>query len=188
MSAIDDLFSKEPEQRYVEFCLDRDLRDALSEAQQNLTVARAEATSIRPTDKERFEDANRRIADLEEIVADLVEQARPKLIRIDFGALDPQEFDDLKGEHRPTSQQLSKARQEKAPQPEWNNDTFEPALVAAACIKVTGPSGTADGMSLETAEQMWTSRSYNEAERSWIFNTALSATMMRTRIDIPKGG
>lgn len=182
MGVIDDILAKEPEHRTVEFCTDQQLREALAEAQFELEKARQRA------DQSRSPDARREVNDLETKVEELLKEAKTKLIRLTFGALDPEHFDELKGQHRPTEKQLTAARKEKAAPPEWNSDTFAPVLVAAACIKVESPSGTADGLSLDDTKAMWASKAYNTAERNEMFNAALAATLTRTRIDVPKGG
>lgn len=188
MGVIDDILAKEPEQRTVEFCTDRHIREALSEAQADLGRARIRADQLRPGDGDRATSVHAEISDLEATVESLTEQARANLIRFTFAALDPEVFDEIKGKHRPTETQLTAARKEKTSAPQWNVDTFPPVLVAAACVKLEGPSGTADGLSIEGAQAIWKSRSYNEAERAELFNTALGATLTRTRVDLPKGG
>ena len=186
MGVIEDIHAKEPEQRFVEFCMDREIREALSAAQVDLERARRRADQLRG-DKDQGDDLRREIDHLDEQVRELGEQAKGRMIRFTFAALEPERFDDLKGEHRPTEPQKTKARKEKGPEPEWNTDTFPPALVAAACVKVESPSGEIDGLSVEDAEAMWKSRSYNDAERAELFNTALGAQLTRTRIELPKG-
>lgn len=188
MGVIDDILAKEPEQRSVEFCIDRHLREALSEAQHELEKARARADQLRGGDRDRADEVRRTIVDCEEKVAELIESTKDKLIRFTFAALDPEVFDEIKGKHRPSEKQLTVARKEKTTPPEWNLDTFPPVLVAASCIRIDSPSGTVDGLSVEDAEKIWKSRAYNTAERNELFNTALGATLTRTRIDLPKGG
>jgi hypothetical protein len=187
-SVLDDIHGKEPEQRQVSFCLDRELREQLATAQFELSQAQRRRDLVSPGNRGRVEDAQRDVDELQDRVDELAEQAKGRIITFVFAALEPNDFDDLKGEHRPTSVQLSEARKAKEPQPEWNPDTFPPALVAAACVNVTSPSGSQDGLSVEDAQKMWRSRSYNEAERGELFGTALSAQLTRIKVDLPKGG
>lgn len=188
MGVIDDILAKEPEQRTVEFCTDRALREQLSEAQGDLERARRRADQARSSDKDRAHDLQAEVDVIEERIDGLLADVRERgLIRFTFAALDDTEFDALKGQHRPTEQQRTTARKAKQPEPEWNTETFPAALVAAACVKVESPSGSVDGLSTEDAERIWKSRAYNEAERAELFNTALGATLTRTRIDLPKG-
>lgn len=188
MSILDDLLGKEPEQRTVEFCMDRELTRRLSEAQLDLEKAKRAEGGVRSNDRDKTSAARAAVEDLEVRVSDLVAEVQGRLIRFTFAALDPQEFDRLKGEHRPTEKQRTDARKNDTQIPDFNLDTFPPVFVAAACVKVQTPSGSQDGLSVDAAEAMWVSRSYNDAERAELFNTALNATVTRTRIDLPKGG
>lgn len=187
MGVIDDILAKEPEQRTVEFCTDRALREKLATAQHELNVARSKAPKERG-DQDQADMSARQIEDLEERIETLTAEIEERgLIRFTFAALEPSEYDELKGKHRPTEQQLTRARKEKRAQPEFNTDTFPPVLVAAACVKVESPSGSVDGLSIEDAERIWKSRAYNEAERAEMFNTAYFAQVTRTQVDLPKG-
>ncbi len=188
MGIIDDILAKEPEQRHVEFIKDRALREDLSTAQLDVEEAKLRLTRVPSSDKDAARDLRREIGDLDQLIEELWERAGKNLIRFTFAALAPEVFDELKGTNRPTQHQLTEARKEQRPSPDWNNDTFEPVLVASACVKVETPSGTSDGLSVEDAETMWKSAAYNRSERNDLFNTALSAQLTRTRIDRPKGG
>jgi hypothetical protein len=48
-------------------------------------------------------------------------------------ALEPDEYEDLIDEHPPTPGQIEKAGKNPSEMPEWNDDTFYPALLAA-CV------------------------------------------------------
>lgn len=48
-------------------------------------------------------------------------------------ALEPDEYEDLICEHPPTREQIEKAGKDPSEMPEWNADTFYPALLAA-CV------------------------------------------------------
>lgn len=48
-------------------------------------------------------------------------------------ALEPDEYEDLIDEHPPTPGQIEKAGKDPSEMPEWNADTFYPALLAA-CV------------------------------------------------------
>lgn len=183
MSVLDDVFGKEPEHRTVEFILDHDLREKLATANYDLEMARLKAGRKDVTSEDRAA-----IAEAQERVDDLVPLARGRLIRFHFQALDPTEYDALKGAHRPTEAQRTEARKAEKQAPEWNTGTFPAALIAKACVLVESPSGTAEGLSVEDAERLWKSRSYNDAERAELSNTALNATMTRMRVDLPKDG
>lgn len=186
MGVIDAILGKDPELRSLEFIRNREVREALAGAYMEL--ADAQARAARTPAAAQLVEVRREISDIEQRIDGLVEEARKHLIRFTFAALEPEEFDELKGHHRPTDKQQRDARNRKEQAPDWNLKTFPPVLVAAACIKVETPEGDADGLSLEDAQAIWSSRSYNEAERNELFNTALEATITRTRIDLPKVG
>lgn len=182
MSIIDDLLGKEPEQRTVEFCLDRDLRTRLAETQYELEQAKRRAASRTATDADRDT-----VADLEYQVEQLIPDVRARLVRFVFNAIPTDAYDALKGQHRPTEAQKTEARKAGLPVPDVNTRTFPPALIAAACTRVETPSATAPGLTVEEAEQLWASDAYNQAERNELFNTALEATVRRIQVDLPKG-
>lgn len=51
----------------------------------------------------------------------------------EIAALEPDEYEDLIAEHPPTREQIEKAGNDPSEMPEWNADTFYPALLAA-CV------------------------------------------------------
>lgn len=190
MGVLDDLLGKDPEQRSVDFIADRTIRERLSEAQSDLDDAKRALSRVRQGDTDGKAAAERVVDDCRQVVDDLLEQARPHRIRFTFDALDAQAYDGIKGqkEHRPTEHQRTVARKANLPEPEWNTDTFPPAVISAACVGVTTPNGNQPGLSVEEARQLWASRAWNQAERGELFNAALGATVTRTRVDLPKDG
>ena len=188
MGVIDDLLAKDPEQRDVEFCTDHQIREALSRTQYRLAELRRRLDGISGTNREVIRELRKEIDDLVAREEDLISQAREKLVRLTFKALPGDQFDELVGQHRPTETQRTEARKAKRAEPTFNTDTFPPVLIAAACIRVETPSGSADGLSPEDAERLWRSDSYNDTERAEIFNTAHAAQVSRMRIDLPKDG
>lgn len=178
-----DIFAKEPEQREVYFCLDRDLRHRVSSAQQKLQATKFRSGQSNTGDGKPSPE----VADLQAELDALLEEAKGRLITFTFSAIDPQEYDNLRSAHLPTPAQLTKARQEERDRPDFNVDTFPPAIVSAACTKVVGPSGKADGLPLETVQEMWKSPAYNDAERAMLSNAANGVQFTATVIDVPKG-
>lgn len=180
MSVLDDLLeAKEPELRRCEFCLVHDLREQWTKAKTKAGAARTAA------DARGSRDANV-VAELEaaeQELDDLREQIGQHLVVFQFRSIDRVEFDRIKKENRPTEQQRTEARKAGTNPPEWNTDTFAPALVAAACVTVTGPSGTQPGLSTEDAVKLWASDRWNEAERAELFHTALAAYVSRTDME-----
>ncbi len=184
MGILDDLQAKEPETRTVEFCMDHGLAERLAEARYERDRTRREA-GRKHVDERAAQEAEAAAEKAEEVYLELVEEVRGKTIRFVLAAVDPVTFDRLKAEHRPTDKQRTDARKNNTDVPEWNVDTFPPALVTASCIKVSGPSGEYDGLSLEEAQAIWTSPNWNSAERAELGNAAMAAYLTRTRLDLP---
>jgi hypothetical protein len=181
MSVIDDLLAKEPEQRTVRFCLDAELRRALADAQARV---RAAAETVNRTAPSAKGSARESLEAAEEKAAELLAEARENTVTFVFGAVPPEQFKALRDAHPPTDEEKRRAKAEDAAEPEWSA-SMQPEFVAAACVQVKGPSGTADGISVEDARRIWSSPSYNVAERGELFNAALAATLTRTnaRVD-----
>jgi hypothetical protein len=182
LSIADDLFEgKPPEIRTVQFPTDRDLAERYNAALARHETASVMARTYPDGDRERTE-----LAEAEEERDRLAAEMRGKLITFTFRSVDPETFDRLKAEHRPTESQKTAARKTGRDIPEWDPDTFGPALVAAACVKVEGPSGVQDGLSTEDAQRLWASERWNAAERGELQNAALGAYLTRIRVDLPK--
>jgi len=182
MSAIDDLLQKRPEERTVVLPLDFELAHAAAQAEDRLNQAKA--MSDRPgATVEAISVTEDRQAEYDKAV----EALRGQTATFTFRSIAPQTWDELKREHRPSESQRTEARKQGQAPPEWNEETFSPALIAAACIKVITPSGEQPGLSIDEATKLWTSDSWNKSERAELFNAALSAFVARTRmIDLPK--
>lgn len=178
-SVMDDVLEgKDPEQRTAEFCTKADLRERWGELKSKAQRARIQADA-RPKDQAAAAELEQAEHDLDE----LRQTIAGHLIRFTFHPIERDEFDKLKGENRPTETQRTEARKNGGQPPEWNTATFGPALVAAACVKLTGPSGEQPGLSPEEATAIFTSKRWNEAERAELFNTALAAYLSRTPMD-----
>ncbi len=176
MSVMDDVRRKEPEFRHVEFCLVHRLRERWSDARRKLRTAE-QVVARSPTVAAREE-----LAEVERTLEELREEVGGQLLRFTFRSVERTEFDRIKGQHRPSETDRTAARKENRAVPEWA-DTFQAALVAAACTEVRGPSGTQAGLSVEEAGEVWTSSNWNEAERAELFHTALAAYVSRTEVD-----
>lgn len=174
MSVIDDVLRKEPEYRSIDFCLRHDLRERWVKAQ-----ARAATTKMlldkTPSSKEARQEHNAAVAELDL----LREEVGPEMLHFKFRSLAREEFDAVKAQHRPTHAAITDARKNGTGTPEWAT-SFQPALVAAACCLLRGPSGEQDHLSAEEAVAIWSSDRWNEAEKSELFHTALGAYVSRT--------
>jgi hypothetical protein len=179
MSVMDDVLQgKDPERQVAEFCLKAELREQWSKAKGKEAMARIQAEA-RPKDQAASAELEAATAELDE----LRECIQGAMLRFVMHPVDRQTFDRLKSENRPTETQRREAKTQGLQPPDWNTATFAPALVAASCVELTGPSGTQDGLSTEDAVAIWSSPRWNEAERNELFNTCLAAYLSRTPMD-----
>lgn len=184
MTVIDQLLGKKPQQRTISVCLDPAVGTTFAAAR--AAHQRAQHLSDEKPDDPGLAGA---ASDARAAYDEALDAVRDKLVHLTFQAIDPQALDELKSQHRPTSTQQTDARKRKDPDPEWNVDTFPPALIAASCILVEGPSEKQDGISVEDAVKLWSSPSYNESERAAIFNKALEAQLIVVQLgELPKVG
>lgn len=179
MSVMNDaLEGKEPEQRVAEFCLKVELREQWAKARDKERKARIQAEA-RPKDQAAAAD----LEAAEQEVKELRATVQGALLRFVFHPVDRERFDELKAENRPTDKERTEARKNGNQPPEWNLAGFAPALVAASCVELTGPSGKQEGLSVEDAQAIFSSPRWNEAERAELFHTALGAYLSRTQLD-----
>lgn len=182
---MDDVFAKDPEVREATFCMDRKLAQRLYDAELERDRTKREARRSHSDEQARAE-AEAAAEDAQAAYDALVEQVQGRLITFRFRPVEPNDWDALKAKHRPTEAQRTEARKKGDKQvPEWNVDTFPPAFVALACYEVESPSGTNPGISAEDAERIWSSDVWNNAERAELFNTAYSAYVTRTVVELP---
>jgi hypothetical protein len=182
MSVIDDLLAKKPETRTVEVPLDPELADRYMEAKLAYDQAKRSSEAA-PKDRDKADEVER----LREECDALREDLQPSMAKFVLRSVSPVEFEALKGKNRPTEKQRTSYRKAGVEVPEWNPDTFQPALVAAACIEVTTPSGKLDGLNEEDALKVWQSESWNVGVRNELFGAALSAYFSFTKVDLGKG-
>jgi hypothetical protein len=199
MGVLEDLGAKKPETRKAEIPLDPELAQEWAKAKQALAAARQALTEARQDSARAAsaggmallrEDIEARQAEVDEAKAKLdaiEEELGPKMATFVFGSVSPEEFDALKNEHKPTGKQRDEAR--KAGEGiEWNPETFQPALIALACRKVTTASGDKDGLTVEeVSSTIWGNPAYNVGIRNELFSAALAAYMFHTRVDLGKG-
>jgi hypothetical protein len=181
MSVLDALLSKKPEERTVAFCLDPDLaeRHRHAKALAERLRSQSENASTNAELAARAEDA---ALVLEELEAKL----EGSLVRFTFRAIDGDTFDRLKAKHRPTETERTEARKIGQPPPEWGR-AFQPALVAACCVNVDTPEGSQPGLSEEEVAAIWSSASWNQADRAELFHSCLATYMTRTKAVLDTG-
>ncbi len=149
MSVIEELLAKRPETRTVSVPLDPALAQRCVEAESRYQQAKR-SSQVAPKDEERA----RELEEAREASEALRQELEANSAQFVLRSISPVHFEKLKGENRPTEKQRTDSRKAGVDPPEWNPDTFQPALVAAACVKVTTPSGTQEGLSEEDARRI----------------------------------
>jgi hypothetical protein len=143
---MDDLLAKKPETRRVEVPLDPDLAERYSTAKVRLDQAKR-LSDASPKDGDRAADLEAAQEECDALRAEL----EPCMAKFVLRSVSPVEFEALKGKNRPTEKQRTDYRKSGVEAPEWNPDTFQPALVAAACVEIVTPNGTQDGLAEDDA-------------------------------------
>ncbi len=182
MGVIDDLLAKKPETRKVEVPLDPELAERYMDAKTRYDQAKRSSDAA-PKDGDKAAEVER----LREECDALRDELSPRMARFVLRSVSPTEFEALKSANRPTEKQRTDYRKSGVEAPEWNPDTFQPALVAAACIEVATPNDTQEGLSGEDALKIWQSESWNVGVRNELFGAALSAYFGFTKVDLGKG-
>lgn len=182
MSIIDDLLAKKPEIRTVPVPLDPEIADRYAEAKARVDQAKRSSASV-PKDDERSQELDDARVACDALRAELECTLSHFVLR----SVSPVEFEALKGANRVTEKQRTEYRKAGIDPPEWNPDTFQPAMVATACIEVRTPNGKQDGISEEDALRIWKSEAWNVGVRNELFSSALLAYFSYTKVDLGKG-
>jgi anti-sigma-K factor RskA len=177
MSIVDELLAKKPETRTVPIPLDPALAERYTEAKTQHEQAKRSSDAA-PKDTDRAAEVERCRAELDA----LAEELKPHMSEFVLRSVSPTEFEELKTANRPTERQRTDYRKAGVEAPEWNPDTFQPALVAKACLSITTSSGTQ-----EDALRIWQSDAWNVGVRNELFGAALSAYFSFTKVDLGKG-
>lgn len=185
-SVLDDLLSRKPETRTVKIPLDPDLAQEFLDAKREVRKLEDRLESRRRT-AERFPDDGAIATSVEEVqdqlvaaeerVDELKEQVAKAQAVFVFGSISEQEFDEIKGrkECQPTAAQIQEAKKLTGKRPTWNQQTMEPIMVAASCLKVTTPSGSQEGLSEEQVHELWKTPAWNVGARQLLVSAAFEA-------------
>lgn len=149
-------------------CLNSALTNKVDELEKEVREAMVQAR-LRPEDGEAAEAFEALQAELEEAK----EAKRQQTALFVFRALGRKELEDLERAHKVTKEQVSAYRDEcrtmQVPPnnpPNYNYDTFPPALIAASAVKPE--------ISLDQAIEMWNSPEFSKGELGAIFQHAWS--------------
>jgi hypothetical protein len=153
-ATIDDLLSKkEPLVKTAYFIADADLAD-------RWTTAKA------LVDELRFSLDEPAIKAAKEAVDDLRDEVRAATRAIRFKALGRDGLEKLIDKFPATEQQRRDAKKQGLAEPRWDPEKFPAQILAASAISPR--------MTVDQAQELWTSDSYNRGELELILGTALT--------------
>lgn len=162
------LAMKEPTVQTVRVCLSADLAARISEARQEMTIAR---NMVAAAGEGQSPQRAERLVQAEQELEALQVEADPVLVDFKFQSIGSANYDALLADHPPSPKQkkdhkaaLQDAQQSFKPL-EFNVDTFPPALTAAASLEPK--------MTDEDTAEMWNSPSWNQAELMALFAAAV---------------
>jgi hypothetical protein len=174
MATIDDILNrKQPNRRTVWMPYDAQLAEAYQEAEAQRDVASNIAT-VRVDDKE----AASKLIEAEEKLAELKATLRAESIKFVFRAVGRKRYEELVMAHQPTNKQLQKAREQRQDAPDFNEDTFPQAIVAA-CLEEPV-------LSPEEVNQLWDSEEFSIAEQRMLLQTAVMVNQQWRVVDLGK--
>jgi hypothetical protein len=174
---------KKPFTQRVALCCDTELADELDRV-------RAERDDLRDViDRYGFlgqtipEDTRRKLEDLEAQHDALDAQVAESNEVFVFRGLRRDVLDRLLDEHRPTKEQIESNKSKGLPVPDWNPDTFPPALCAACAVSPEHVDLTIDDWKV-----IWhDAEEWNSAELQSIFAAAYNANSSMRVVDMGKG-
>lgn len=174
MTTIEDILSrKQPNRATVWIPLDNDLADAYREAETNFNAAQSFATV-------RGDDAvsQRKADEAADVLAEAKAAMRDASIKFVFQAVGRKRYEALVTEHPAPKDQQRKARELRQDVPEFNEDTFPQALVAACLIDPM--------LSEEDVRKLWDSDNFSMAEQRNLFQTAIVVNQNWRVVDLGK--
>lgn len=106
----------------------------------------------------------------------------------------PRRVEELLAEHRPTQQQIAKARRlnggDPAHDPQFDEDKFPPALIAEAVTRIEfsdDPDNPITGLSVEQATELWMAR-WSQDDKAAILRICMAVDQVPALVgDLGKG-
>jgi hypothetical protein len=152
--------AKKPNTQSVVIVLDPEPGQRLSKARIRLAEAEARI-ELDKNDKE----AKTAVRDAKAAIADAEAEQRAASTEFVFSSPGLAAYEALLDQHGPSPKQVTTAEEAKQPRPDWDKDTFPPALVAACCVQPEGFDETA-------AKDMWNDPRWSPAELGDLFGAA----------------
>jgi hypothetical protein len=174
MTTIDDILNRKQANRSTVWIpLDNDLADAYREADTAFNAAQSFAT-VRGDDKDAQRRADDASLELESAKVALKEAS----IRFVFQAVGRKRYEQIVLENPATKEQQRKARELRTDVPEFNEDTFPQALVAACLVDPI--------LSEEDVHKLWDSDNFSIAEQRNLFQAAILVNQNWRVVDLGK--
>lgn len=164
---------KKPVTQQVEICLDSELADVVTDAQQALEAARAKSARM-PNNADLFAAEQDAEHELKRAQAD----AAKVTVTFTFRGIGRRAYDNLLTKHQPDKEQRERFKREGQPGLNYDVEKFPPALVAASLVD---PELTADEV-----QELWDSEDWNDAELQALFMGARGANEARRLVDLGK--
>lgn len=184
-SPLEVLRRRRPPTVSVPICLDPSQADQVEAARRRHEAAKTRA-AVPDAPAVRAEQATEAKTALDELLAAV------ETVTFHLRALPKGELEALRAEHRPTDEQIEahkallKAQGVENPSPpQWNTDTFPPALIAACCTRIDTPAGPIDGdqVTVDMLDDLFTTDGWTEATLAEIFTAAYQVQTQSGTID-----
>lgn len=174
MTTIDEILAKKkPNQMVVWIPLDADLAGTYQKAETEFNAATSFAT-VRVGDGE----AQRRADEAETALDDAKVALREASLKFVFQAVGRKRYEELVLKHPATKEQQRKARELRTDVPEFDEDTFPQALVAACLVEPE--------LSEDDVHRLWESDNFSIAEQRTLFQTAILVNQNWRVVDLGK--
>lgn len=151
--------------------LDHKWADALDEARLAVVRARAQAAA-RGEDSSEDEAVQAALADVEGLLA----EQGDAVVTFRLEAIGRPRYRRLLDAHQPTTAQRQEAKRNGNLQPQWNEDTFPPALVAACLVE--------PHLSEAEVRQLFESDAWTSGEIARLFTGAMQACASSRTVDL----
>jgi hypothetical protein len=174
MTTIDDILGRKQANRMTFWIpLDNDLAEAYREAETNFNAANSFAT-VRGDDQ----GAQRRADEASDVLASAKVALREASVKFVLQAVGRERYEQLVLDNPATREQQRKARDLRQDVPDFNEDTFPQALVAACLVEPE--------LSEEDVHRLWKSDQFSVAEIRMIVQNAILVNQNWRVVDLGK--
>jgi hypothetical protein len=164
---------KKPVVKKVIIALDGEKADEYNEAR-----SRYEELSEHLKDDPRNSILKADTAAAKESLDSLKEEIDGEYIEFIFRSVGRRRYEEIFEECPPTAKQKQDAVKAGEDEPQWNPETFPPAIIAASVVEPE--------MTEEDVYDMWESEDWNQAELTSLFLAALTVNAERKVVDLGK--